>query len=310
MLEVENLSKSYGSLKAVDDISFQARVGEVVGFLGPNGAGKSTTMKMLTGFITPTSGQARVFGFDVTDDPLYTKDLIGYLPEGAPAYQDMTVVNFLKFIAQIRGFNKEQTQKRVEAIVATVNLNEVVNQRIETLSKGYQRRVGLAQAMLHDPKVLILDEPTDGLDPNQKHEVRLLINKIAKEKIIILSTHILEEVEAVCDRAIVISHGKIVADSTPGELAARSPLYNSVVLKVASDDPAEVKDSFANIDWLDRVEAKIAAHNQIEVILHPNANQELKLVELSQVVAAKGWEVNEIATNKGHLNEVFRTITE
>ena len=309
MLEVENISKSYGTLKAVDNVSFQASVGEVVGFLGPNGAGKSTTMKILTGFITPSSGTAKIFGFDITEDPTYTKDLIGYLPEGAPAYQDMTVSKFLKFIAEIRGFNKEQTKKRVEYITEAVNLTGVFNQRIETLSKGYRRRVGLAQAMLHDPKVLILDEPTDGLDPNQKHEVRMLINKIAKDKIIILSTHILEEVEAVCDRAIVISQGKIVADSTPSELAARSPLYNTVLLKVEFDDPGEVQNSLSNVEWVDSVEAKITTDNQVEVLLHPNTEYDFKLLELSQIMADNSWKINEIATNKGHLNEVFRNIT-
>jgi ABC-2 type transport system ATP-binding protein len=224
MLEIRNLTKHFGPLKAVDGISFRVDRGEVLGFLGPNGAGKSTTMKMATGFVTPTGGTALVCGHDIQEDPLAAKRKFGYLPEGAPAYPDMTPAGFLEFVAEVRGIPPERRGPRIQEVVQLVHLERVLHQRIETLSKGFKRRVGLAQAILHDPEVLILDEPTDGLDPNQKHEVRALIKQMARNKAIVLSTHILEEVEAVCTRAIIIAHGKLLFDGTPAELAERGPL--------------------------------------------------------------------------------------
>jgi ABC-2 type transport system ATP-binding protein len=222
-VEISHLRKDFGLFTAVSDLSFSVKQGEVLGFLGPNGAGKSTTMKMITGFLTPTSGTAKICGFDILSQPIEAKKKIGYLPEGAPAYPDMNPEEFLNFIAEIRGLRGDAKTKRVREVIEKVNLGNVAHQSIDTLSKGYKRRVGLAQAILHDPDVLILDEPTDGLDPNQKHEVRTLIKAMAKEKVIILSTHILEEVDAVCTRAIIIANGKIVADGTPEELEAKSP---------------------------------------------------------------------------------------
>jgi ABC-2 type transport system ATP-binding protein len=224
MLEIQNLSKHFGPLKAVDGISLQVRRGEVLGFLGPNGAGKSTTMKMATGFLTPTGGTARICGHDIQENPIEAKKAFGYLPEGAPAYPDMTPAGFLEFIAGIRGLAGDKRQARIAEVVKLVHIEGVLHQRIETLSKGFKRRVGLAQAILHDPEVLILDEPTDGLDPNQKHEVRALIQNMARSKAIVLSTHILEEVEAVCTRAIIIAKGRILFDGTPADLAAQGPL--------------------------------------------------------------------------------------
>ena len=224
MLEIQNLSKHFGPLKAVDGISLQVRRGEVLGFLGPNGAGKSTTMKMATGFLTPTGGTARICGHDIQTDAIAAKRAFGYLPEGAPAYPDMTPASFLEFIAGIRGLAGERKSARIAEVVKLVHIEGVLHQRIETLSKGFKRRVGLAQAILHDPEVLILDEPTDGLDPNQKHEVRALIQNMARSKAIVLSTHILEEVEAVCTRAIIIAKGRILFDGTPSDLAAQGPL--------------------------------------------------------------------------------------
>jgi ABC-2 type transport system ATP-binding protein len=224
MLEIRNLTKHFGPLKAVDGISFRVDRGEVLGFLGPNGAGKSTTMKMATGFVTPTAGTALVCGHDIQEDPLAAKRKFGYLPEGAPAYPDMTPSGFLEFVAEVRGIPSERRAPRIQEVVDLVHLENVLHQRIETLSKGFKRRVGLAQAILHDPEVLILDEPTDGLDPNQKHEVRSLIKQMARNKAIVLSTHILEEVEAVCTRAIIIAHGKLLFDGTPAELSERGPL--------------------------------------------------------------------------------------
>jgi ABC-2 type transport system ATP-binding protein len=223
MIEIRNLTKRYGALTAVNDISFTVTPGQVLGFLGPNGAGKSTTMKMITGFLTPTSGTVTVCGHDVENDPLAAKACMGYLPEGAPSYGEMTVRSFLEFIADIRGLSGERRRARLDDVIARLQLGGVLEQMIETLSKGFKRRVGLAQALLHDPQVLILDEPTDGLDPNQKHQVRTLINDMSKDKIIVISTHILEEVDAVCNRAIIIAGGRLLADATPKELAARAP---------------------------------------------------------------------------------------
>src|SRR5450432_986833 len=224
MIDVNALVKTYGSKRAVDGVSFSVKRGDILGFLGPNGAGKSTTMKMITGYVRPDSGTAKVDGIDVMKDPVAVKRKLGYLPENAPAYPEMTVAEFLGFIAEVRGFSEVSTRKaHVDRAVALTHLVSVRNQTIETLSKGYKQRVGFAQALLHDPPVLILDEPTDGLDPNQKNEVRVLIKNMAVEKAVILSTHILEEVEAICNRVIVISRGKLVADESPANFLARQP---------------------------------------------------------------------------------------
>jgi ABC-2 type transport system ATP-binding protein len=222
MIEVENLTKQFGSKRAVDDLTFTVKKGEVLGFLGPNGAGKSTTMRMITGFIPPTSGDARVCGISVIDQPKNAKTRIGYLPESAPLYHDMTVIGFLKFCASVRGLSGSARREAVERAIETCFLTSVARQSIDTLSKGYRHRTCLAQALLHDPEVLILDEPTDGLDPNQKHEVRQLIKRLGREKAILFSTHILEEVEAACTRAVIVDCGKIVADGTPAELLEQS----------------------------------------------------------------------------------------
>jgi ABC-2 type transport system ATP-binding protein len=219
LIEIERLTKRFGAFTAVDDVSFSVDRGEVVGFLGPNGAGKSTTMKMLAGFVTPSAGTARIGGEDVVDRPVAAKRGLGYLPEGAPTYPEMTVTAFLRFCARIRGYRGIEAAERVQDAMDLTQLDGVRLQPIETLSKGFKRRVGLAQALLHDPPVLVLDEPTDGLDPNQKHEVRQLIRRMAPEKAILISTHILEEVEAVCTRALIIAHGRVLADATPAALA-------------------------------------------------------------------------------------------
>lgn len=221
-IKVKSLRKSFGPIHAVQGVSFDVNHGEVLGFLGPNGAGKSTTMKMITGFLEPTSGTVEVNGHDVLENPLAVKKSIGYLPEGAPAYGEMTVIGFLNFIADIRQLTGANRQKRIDEVIDIINIKTVADQSIETLSKGYKRRVGLAQAILHDPKILILDEPTDGLDPNQKHEVRNLIKEMAQDKAIIISTHILEEVDAVCTRAIIIATGNLLFDGTPKELISKS----------------------------------------------------------------------------------------
>lgn len=222
MIQVENLTRHFGSHTAVDNLSFSVAPGEVLGFLGPNGAGKSTTMKMVSGFLRPTGGRVLVFGHDIWQKPIPAKSLMGYLPEGAPAYGEMTVRGFLDFIAAVRGFRGSAKQQAIDAASEKAALRDVMYQTIETLSKGYRRRVGIAQAILHDPQVLILDEPTDGLDPNQKHHVRELIRNLSQEKLVIVSTHILEEVGAVCSRAIIIAKGKLLVDDTPAALEKRA----------------------------------------------------------------------------------------
>jgi ABC-2 type transport system ATP-binding protein len=245
MIEISHLSKRFGALTAVDDVSFNVEPGQVLGFLGPNGAGKSTTMKMITGFLAPTHGTVRVCGHDIEQAPLAAKRMMGYLPEGAPCYGEMTVSRFLDFIADVRDLHGEMRSKRKHDVIERLALQSVLEQSIDTLSKGFRRRVGLAQAILHDPQVLILDEPTDGLDPNQKHEVRTLINQMSKDKIIVISTHILEEVDAVCNRAIIISGGRVLADDTPKALAARAPSgrLDDVFRSITTGAGAEVSNA-------------------------------------------------------------------
>jgi ABC-2 type transport system ATP-binding protein len=238
MIKTEHLTKRYDSLTAVDDVTFTVSPGEVLGFLGPNAAGKTTTMRMLAGFVSPTSGTASICGHDVETDPLGAKASLGYLPEGAPTYGEMTVRRFLEFIADLRHLEGAQRKTRLDHVIERLQLAKVLDQTIETLSKGFRRRVGLAQAIVHNPPVLILDEPTDGLDPNQKHEVRALINDMARDKIIVISTHILEEVSAVCTRAIIIARGRIVADDSPAKLAVKSRYYNAVSVQL--DQPGQL----------------------------------------------------------------------
>ncbi|MDM8557738.1 ABC transporter ATP-binding protein [Thiotrichales bacterium HSG14] len=310
MVEIKNLCKQFGPLTAVDDISFQVGKGEVLGFLGPNGAGKSTTMKMVTGFLTPSAGTVTVDGYDIAQSPLKVKERIGYLPEGAPAYPDMTPASFLEFVAQIRGLRGREKYRRIDDTVMRVNLENVLYQSIDTLSKGFKRRVGLAQAILHDPEVLILDEPTDGLDPNQKHEVRTLITDMAKEKVIILSTHILEEVHAVCSRAIIIANGKILADGTPSDLEAKSQYHNSVTitLRAATKKSAEMRQSLLKLPGVKKLEKLVEADSTLSYQIFPEANRSI-IGEVSQHARNQQWEVEELHVEKGHLDEVFRTIT-
>ena len=240
LIEIQGLTKRFGAFTAVDHVSFSVARGEVLGFLGPNGAGKSTTMKMLAGFMTPTSGSARIAGHDVQSDAVAARRELGFLPEGAPVYPEMTVIGFLRFTARVRGFHGGEARDRVEQALSLATLEGVRHLPVETLSKGFKRRVGLAQALLHDPPVLVLDEPTDGLDPNQKYEVRTLISRMAPDKAIIISTHILEEVEAVCSRAIIIAAGRVVADGVPNELARRHPSGKlEEIFRAMTQKPAE-----------------------------------------------------------------------
>jgi ABC-2 type transport system ATP-binding protein len=305
MIKTEALTKRYGALTAVDAVSFTASPGEVLGFLGPNGAGKTTTMRMLAGFITPTSGNASICGHDVDTDPLAARGCLGYLPEGAPAYGEMTVRVFLDFIADLRrlhGAGRAQVDKAIERL----QLQSVLNQTIETLSKGFRRRVGLAQAIMHDPPVLILDEPTDGLDPNQKHEVRTLINDMAGDKTVIISTHILEEVEAVCTRAIIIARGRIVADDTPHGLAARSRYHNAVSLQLGQ--PEQLAMARAAVAALPSVAAVEVNERDARLTALPRAGASL-LDTVAALTSSQGIVLKELHLESGRLDEVFRTIT-
>lgn len=302
MIEIKNLTKRFAQHTAVDDLSFRVQPGEVLGFLGPNGAGKSTTMKMLTGFLAPTSGSASILGFDIQKDTLKAQRQIGYLPEGAPCYGDMTVRGFLEFIAEVRGFKGVEKRERVAKAVAQVELEAVLEQSIETLSKGFKRRVGLAQAILHDPKVLILDEPTDGLDPNQKHQVRKLIQSLAYDKIVIISTHILEEVSAVCTRAVVIAHGKLLADGTPLELESRSRYHQAVTL--VAEEPLD-QAALAALPGVAGVEENALEHS-LSILAKPG---EVIFPQVNALIAARGWKVKELNVERGRLDEVFRSLT-
>ncbi|MBX3359587.1 MAG: ABC transporter ATP-binding protein [Phycisphaeraceae bacterium] len=314
MIDIRKLTKRFGPFVAVDGVSLQVQRGEVLGFLGPNGAGKSTTMKMVTGFLTPTSGTAVVCGFDVTESPLAVKEKIGYLPEGAPAYPEMTPESFLRFVAEVRGLKGAARAKRVAEVTDTVHLEGVMRQPIETLSKGYKRRVGLAAAILHDPDVLIMDEPTDGLDPNQKAEVRGLISEMSPRKAILLSTHILEEVEAVCTRAVIIARGRVVADGTPAQLQARSRYHNAVAMSVRGGAAGAITSELSRVAGVAGVQemtgerSAAAGNGTVRVIVFPRDGRAI-LGEVSQAARVKGWEVDEIRVETGRLDEVFRSIT-
>ena len=307
-VQADRLRKTFGPITAVDQISLSVAKGEVLGFLGPNGAGKSTTMKILTGFLEPDSGRARICGIDVADQPKAAKAMIGYLPEGAPTYGEMTPWSFLRFIGRIRGFDGATNDAKVSLAVERTGLKSVLEQRIDTLSKGYKRRVGLAQAILHDPPVLIMDEPTDGLDPNQKHHVRQLIADMAKDKAIIVSTHILEEVEAVCTRAVVIDRGRIVADGTAEDLQRRMPYHNAVALEVASANADAVIAALGSVAGVARVDrlAGTNGHVKLRVLPAPGAS-------IAAAVAARvqerGLADSEMFIERGKLDDVFRQIT-
>jgi len=306
MIKTEHLTKRYGALTAVDDLSFEVRPGEVLGFLGPNGAGKTTTMRMLTGFIAPTSGRASIYGHDVEADPIGAKSCIGYLPEGAPAYGEMTALGFLEFVADLRGLRGAVRRARLDTVIERLQLAPVLQQSIETLSKGFRRRVGLALAIVHDPAVLILDEPTDGLDPNQKHEVRTLIGEMSRDKIIVISTHILEEVDAVCTRAMVIARGRLVADDTPAGLAARSRYHNAVSLQLQRPEQlAAAREAMAGVAQV----AAVEVDERGPTLTALPADGAAILAPVSDRMAQAGIPVSAIRVEPGRLDEVFRTMT-
>jgi ABC-2 type transport system ATP-binding protein len=308
MIKVHNLTKVFGTKRAVDEVSFSVERGEVLGFLGPNGAGKSTTMRMITGFIPPSEGRIAVGGYDVLDAPIQARRLIGYLPENAPAYTDMTVYGFLNFAAEIRGLRGEARKKAVDRVIETCHLEGVLHQSVETLSKGYRHRTCFAQSIVHDPDVLVLDEPTDGLDPNQKHEVRQLIRKMGESKAIVFSTHILEEVDAVCSRAIIIDRGRIVANGTPQQLRQKSEWAGAVTLRVSGMSAASLSQKLSQISLVKRTTILKEEATSVTARVFPKSNVNGALAS-SIADAAHGWRIEELHTEEGRLDEVFRSIT-
>ncbi len=308
LIKLDGLTKCFGELLAVDAVSLSVEAGQVLGFLGPNGAGKTTTMRMVAGFMEPTAGSASVCGHDVIDDPVGVRRNIGFLPEGAPTYGDMTARSYLEFIAEIRGFDGGEKRRRVRRIVEMVALEGVLHQRIETLSKGFKRRVGLAQSLLHDPPVLILDEPTDGLDPNQKRHVRDLIREMSAEKAIVISTHILEEVDAVCDRAVVIAKGSLKADGTPEELRARAAGHNALVVTVPQAHTAAM-DAVSDVPEVASIDRLSEAEGFVRFRLVSDKRKNLAPM-VSDWLRGRSIPFDEMLVERGSLDDVFQAITE
>ena len=311
MIKVENLEKHFGTKRAVAGVTFSVERGEILGFLGPNGAGKSTTMRMITGFIPPTAGRVSVGGFDIVENPIPAKKLMGYLPENAPSYTDMTVYGFLAFCGELRGLRKDDLKKSVHRAIEMCFLEPVMHQSVDTLSKGYRHRTCLAQSILHDPQVLILDEPTDGLDPNQKHEARQLIRRMGEKKAIIFSTHILEEVEAVCTRAIIIDRGRIVANGTPQELKARSEVSGAVSLRVVGVSGDVVKAKLSSVAGASKATIVREDGGSVWARAYPaEGSMNGTLARgVADVCVKEGWKFEELHTEEGRLDEVFRSIT-
>ena len=306
MIKVDRLVKRFGQNVAVNNVSFSVNRGEVLAFLGPNGAGKSTTMKMITGFLTPCDGKVEIDGVDMAMHPDLAKSTIGYLPEGIPLYEDMPVHSFLAFAGKVRGLSKQELAKGLSTVVSALQLEDVFTQAIGTLSKGYQRRVGLAQALLHDPDYLVLDEPTDGLDPNQKVQIHKLIREISENKAIILSTHILEEVDAVCNQAIIIHKGRIVVEGTPEELIAQSDIHNSVLVEFDGELPEDAPAKLKSIQRASRIE-KTKDGRGVRIF---SGNRDSILDDVNQLVRSCGWQVRIIGESRGTLDEVFRKLTQ
>jgi ABC-2 type transport system ATP-binding protein len=309
MIKVQNLHKWFGSFHAVDDVSFEVQKGEVLGFLGPNGAGKSTSMRMITGYLPMDGGSVTIGEHDVASDTIRAQSLMGYLPENAPAYGDMTVTAFLNFVATLRGLTGREKTEAVGKAIETCFLEPMRFKPIDTLSKGYKHRTCFAQALLHDPDVLILDEPTDGLDPNQKHEMRNLIKRMGERKAIIISTHILEEVDAVCSRVIVIDNGKLVANSLPNELRAQSKLAGSVRLRVREAAFADLGSAVEGVDGVDQVLCLDESDGVCELRAYPVSGANGLSEKIYALASEKKWQVCELSTDDGRLDEVFREIT-
>ena len=311
MIKVENLKKAFGAKYAVNGVSFEVERGEVLGFLGPNGAGKSTTMRMIMGFIPPSDGKITVGGFDMVENPIPGKRLMGYLPENAPAYSDMTVHGFLGFAAELRGLSGAAKKQAIGNAVEMCFLESVLHQSIDTLSKGYRHRTSLAQALLHDPDILILDEPTDGLDPNQKHEIRTLIRRMGKTKVIIFSTHILEEVEAVCSRAIIIDRGQIVANGTPRELKARSETAGAVTLTLLGASEPEVTSKLGALSAVKEIKTLANEGGRLVIRCMPKKGHVDGIFSrvIAELAERQAWLLEELRVEEGKLDDVFRSIT-
>ena len=307
-IEALNLRKEFGSIVAVEDISFTVETGEVLGFLGPNGAGKTTTMRMLTGYLRPTRGDVSISGINMLAHPVKAKARIGYLPEGAPLYPEMTPATLLRFTGQARGLGGKELENRMDETADLINLREVWNQSIETLSKGYKRRLGLAQAILHNPEVLILDEPTDGLDPNQKQEVRLLVRQMAQSKAIIISTHILEEVHAVCTRAVILAGGRIVADGTPVELESMASDHNAVTILMPATGASQFAEKLKKIPAVYAVKVTPEGGDRCLVQAFPSEGS-LILTQVTDLIREQNLSVLELRQEPGRLDEVFRNLT-
>jgi len=312
MIQVKDLRKTFGNKVAVDGVTFKVEKGEVLGFLGPNGAGKSTTMRMVTGFFPPTAGSVSVGGVDMLEQPEKAKRSLGYLPENAPLYSDMSVVGFLGFCAELRGLYGSENKKAIDRALEICFLDPVRNQSVDTLSKGFRHRTCLAQSIIHDPDVLILDEPTDGLDPNQKHEVRNLIKRMGQNKAIVFSTHILEEVEAACSRAIIIDRGKIVADGTPDELKRRAPGADSVRVGIRGDSGGAIRAELEKLTGVEKVEPYVSNDTSFTGRVLPvrKSGSALDLgAQISAIVAARNWKLDELHREEGKLDEIFRSMT-
>jgi ABC-2 type transport system ATP-binding protein len=308
MIEVIELSRNFGNFQAVNQVSFRVEKSEVLGFLGPNGAGKSTTMKMLTGYLNPTGGDASICGHSITKESIRARAKIGYLPESAPSYAEMKVEEFLKFAGKVRGLSGQQLNIQLDKVLEQTSLKTVRNQLIETLSKGFRQRTCLAQALLHNPPVLLLDEPTDGLDPNQKHEVRKLISQLREDHTILVSTHILEEVEAICSRAMILSEGRIVGYGTPEELLSRSIYHNAINIKIRTQNPDSVVSNLMNIISVEKVEVTTNCDNSKKIYIFPK-NGEFILEEVKARLDQNNVIIEEMYVEKGRLDEVFRQMT-
>ena len=308
MIEVVEISRNFGRFQAVNNVSFQVQKSEVLGFLGPNGAGKSTTMKMLTGYLQPSSGDALICGHSVTKQSLKARAKIGYLPESAPSYGEMQVEEFLRFAGKVRGLTGGKLNSQIEKVLEDTSLQTVRKQLIETLSKGYRQRTCLAQSLLHDPPVLLLDEPTDGLDPNQKYEVRKLISQLKEDRTILVSTHILEEVEAICTRAIILSEGKIVGDGTPEELLSKSVYHNAINLKISVKPNQNVQQILQGIPSVERVEIQSSNHQTLSFVILAKQGKPI-LEEVKERLDQHNVKIVEMYVEKGRLDEVFRQMT-
>lgn len=309
MIDAENLVKQYGTRTAVDGVTFSVEPGTVLGFLGPNGAGKTTTIRMIAGYIFPTAGRIQVDGLDVSASPVAAQERIGYMPESAPLYREMTVAEFLHFMAEVRGLKKRERRDRVEAVIDQCFLRPVRNQTIDTLSKGYRQRTSMAQALLHDPPILLLDEPTEGLDPNQKQVVRKMIREMGQTKVIILCTHVLEEVEAVCSRVMIINEGRIVADNTPTELLQQSPFDQALSVEIEAEDVTVVEQCLQALPAVaETTREQAGGPRQIRLLVRPNDPGTMTTAVIHEI-HQQGWRLHDLQPHRGSLEEVFRQLT-